>query len=197
MCRRPIWGCVRDGQRAARESLDCRALGLKDGARHVTRRANKPGDGLAGWDVVVGSQLADGHDRELHAPLVATHSNAHAICPATRNLTDRQLDAIRDSEGLVGLNYNCGFLHPDGKNDSALDLGVMVDHLDYLIGRLGEDKVGFGSDFDGATMPEGIRDVSLQQNLIEAMRARGYDDALIRKIAYENWLRVLTKTWGE
>ena len=46
-------------------------------------------------------------------------------------------------------------------------------------------------------MPEGIRDVSLQQNLLDAMRARGYDDALIRKIAYENWLRVLEKTWGE
>lgn len=131
------------------------------------------------------------------APLVATHSNAHAICASTRNLTDRQLDAIRDSEGLVGLNYNCGFLHPEGNNSPALELGVMVDHLDYLIARLGDDKVGLGSDFDGATMPEGIRDASLQQNLIEAMRARGYDDATIRKIAYENWLRVLEKTWGE
>lgn len=131
------------------------------------------------------------------APLVATHSNAHAICASTRNLTDRQLDAIRDSEGLVGLNYNCGFLHPEGKRDSALDLGIMVDHLDYLIARLGDDKVGLGSDFDGATMPEDLRDASLQQNLLAAMRARGYDEATIRKIAYENWLRVLGKTWGE
>jgi membrane dipeptidase len=131
------------------------------------------------------------------APLVATHSNAHAICASTRNLTDRQLDAIRDSDGLVGLNYNCGFLHPEGSNASELDLGIMVDHLDYLIARLGDDKVGLGSDFDGATMPVGIRDVSLQQNLIEAMRGRGYDDATIRKVAYENWLRVLEKTWGD
>jgi membrane dipeptidase len=139
------------------------------------------------WDVAATSD----------APLVATHSNAHAICASTRNLTDRQLDAIRDSEGLVGLNYNCGFLHPEGNNSPALDLGVMVDHLDYLIARLGEDKVGLGSDFDGATMPEGIRDVSLQQNLIDAMRRRGYDEATIRKVAYENWLRVMEKTWGE
>jgi membrane dipeptidase len=131
------------------------------------------------------------------APLVATHSNAHGLCAATRNLTDRQLDAIRDSDGLVGLNYNCGFLHPDGNNSPALDLSVMVDHLDYLIAKLGDDKVGLGSDFDGATMPEGIRDVSLQQNLIAAMRERGYDEATIRKIAYGNWLRVLAKTWGE
>ena len=64
------------------------------------------------------------------APLVATHSNVHAICAATRNLTERQLDAIRDSEGMVGLNFNSGFLHPEGNRGSDLDLGVMVDHLD-------------------------------------------------------------------
>src|SRR5436190_2503339 len=125
------------------------------------------------WDVAA---LSD-------APLVATHSNAHALCAATRNLTDRQLDAIRDSDGMVGLNFNCGFLHPEGDRGSALDLGVMVDHLDYLIDRLGDDKVGFGSDFDGATMPDGLRDVALLPNLIAAMRARGYDEATIRKIA--------------
>ncbi|MCD6030071.1 MAG: rane dipeptidase [Thermomicrobiales bacterium] len=131
------------------------------------------------------------------APLVATHSNVHAICAATRNLTDRQLDAIRDSDGIVGLNFNCGFLHPEGARESSLDLGVMVDHLDALIARLGDDKVALGSDFDGATMPEGIKDVALLPNLLTAMRTRGYDDATLRKIAYENWLRVMEKTWGE
>jgi membrane dipeptidase len=130
------------------------------------------------------------------APLVATHSNAHALCAATRNLTDRQLDAIRDSEGVVGLNFHVGFLHPNGQRDSGLDIAIMVDHLDCLIDRLGDDKVGFGSDFDGATMPGDLRDVSLLPNLIDAMRSRGYDDATIRKIAYENWLRVLERTWG-
>jgi membrane dipeptidase len=131
-----------------------------------------------------------------HAPLVATHSNAHALCPSTRNLTDRQLDAIRDSEGMVGLNFNTGFLDPQGSRDSALALDVLVDHLDYLIARLGDDKVGLGSDFDGATMPDDIRDASLLPNLIDAMRSRGYDDATLRKVAYENWLRVLDRTWG-
>lgn len=139
------------------------------------------------WDV---AKLSD-------APLVATHSNAHGICAATRNLTDKQLDAIRDSEGLVGLNYNCGFLSPTGARGSNLELSVMVDHLDYLIARLGDDKVGLGSDFDGATMPDNLKDVSLQQNLLQAMAERGYDEATIRKVAYGNWLRVLEQTWGE
>jgi membrane dipeptidase len=131
------------------------------------------------------------------APLVATHSNVHAICASTRNLTDRQLDAIRASDGIVGLNFNCGFLHPEGNRGSNLDIGVMINHLDALIDRLGDDKVALGSDFDGATMPEGIKDVALLPNLLTAMRTRGYDDATLRKIAYENWLRVMEKTWGE
>lgn len=169
--------------------------GLTDLGKELVRACNRLGIMIdlshlneAGfWDVAA---ISD-------APLVATHSNAHAICASTRNLTDKQLDAIRASEGMVGLNYNCGFLHPEGDNDSALDLGVMVDHLDYLIAKLGDDKVGLGSDFDGATMPHELRDASLQQNLLHAMRARGYDEAIIRKVAYGNWLRVLEKTWGE
>jgi membrane dipeptidase len=157
---------------------ECNRLGIMIDLSHL----NEAGF----WDVAA---ISD-------APLVATHSNVHAICAATRNLTERQLDAIRDTEGIVGLNFNCGFLHPEGNRGSDLDLGVMVDHLDVLIDRLGDDKVGLGSDFDGATMPEGIRDVSLLPNLIEAMRARGYDDATIRQIAYGNWLRVMEQTWG-
>ena len=157
---------------------ECNRLGIMIDLSHL----NEAGF----WDVADISE----------APLVATHSNVHAICAATRNLTERQLDAIRDSAGIVGLNFNCGFLHPEGNRGSDLDLTVMVDHLDALIERLGDDKVALGSDFDGATMPEGIRDVSLLPNLIEAMRARGYDDAAIRKIAYGNWLRVMEQTWG-
>src|SRR5215212_5423866 len=157
---------------------ECNRLGIMIDLSHL----NEAGF----WDVAAISE----------APLVATHSNVHAICASTRNLTERQLDAIRDSEGMVGLNFNCGFLHPEGNRGSDLELGVMVDHLDALVERLGDDKVGLGSDFDGATMPEGIRDVSLLPNLIEAMRERDYDDATIRKIAYGNWLRVMEKTWG-
>jgi membrane dipeptidase len=168
--------------------------GLTDLGKELVRECNRLGIMIdlshlneAGfWDVAA---ISD-------APLVATHSNVHAICAATRNLTQRQLDAIRDTEGIVGLNFNCGFLHPEGNRGSDLDLAVMVDHLDALMERLGDDKVGLGSDFDGATMPEGIRDVSLLPNLIEAMRTRGYDDATIRKIAYGNWLRVMEQTWG-
>lgn len=130
------------------------------------------------------------------APLVATHSNAHAVCNSTRNLTDWQLDAIAETGGMVGLNFATCFLRPDGRESADMGWEVMMRHLDHLIGRLGEDHVGFGSDFDGATMPEGIGDVAGLPRLIEACLAHGFGAALVEKLAMENWLRVLQKTWG-
>ena len=57
------------------------------------------------------------------APLVATHSNAHAICPSSRNLSDDQLKAVRDSGGMVGLNFASGFLREDGRWSTDTPLG--------------------------------------------------------------------------
>ncbi len=128
------------------------------------------------------------------APLVATHSNAHAICPSTRNLTDRQLDVIRDSGGMVGLNYAVGFLNEDGRKDATRGWGPSLRHLDYLIARLGEDHVGLGSDFDGAEIAEVLGDVAGLQGLIGAMREHGYGEELIRKLCHENWLALLDRT---
>ena len=139
------------------------------------------------WDV---ARLSD-------APLVATHSNAFAVCPCTRNLTDRQLDAIRDSDGLVGLNFHVGFLSPEGSRGTDLPLSVMVDHVDHLVGRLGPTRVAFGSDFDGATMPAELGDAAGLPRLLDALRARGYDEPTLRALAHGNWLRVLEQTWGE
>ncbi|WP_026872337.1 dipeptidase [Inquilinus limosus] len=130
------------------------------------------------------------------APLVATHSNAHSVCPHARNLTDRQLDAIRDSGGLVGLNFATAFLRPDGSMNADTDLEIMVRHVDALVERLGEDGVGLGSDYDGATVPAAIKDAAGLPRLFEALRARGYDEPLLRKIGTENWFRVLERTWG-
>jgi len=130
------------------------------------------------------------------APLVATHSNAHALCPSSRNLTDRQLNIIRESRGMVGINFAVGFLNEDGAKDANRGWEPMLRHLEHLIERLGEDHVGFGSDFDGAEIPAVMGDVAGLQGLIEAMRAKGWGEALIRKLAHENWLATLERTFG-
>ena len=139
------------------------------------------------WDVAA---LSD-------APLVATHSNVHAICPVTRNLTDRQLDAIRESDGMVGLNFAVAFLREDGDRNPDTPLETMVRHVEYLVDRLGIDRVGLGSDFDGAMIPREIGDVTGLPKLLAALRAHGYDEESLAKLAHRNWLRVLSRTWKE
>jgi membrane dipeptidase len=130
------------------------------------------------------------------APLVATHSNAHAVTPSTRNLTDRQLAMIRESGGMVGLNYATVFLRDDGRKATDCGWDPVMRHLDHLVDKLGEDHVGFGSDFDGAELPDVIGDVTGVQALIDEMRERQYGEDLIEKIAHKNWLALLERTWG-
>lgn len=139
------------------------------------------------WDV---AKLSD-------APLVASHSNAFALCAQSRNLTDKQLAAIKETQGFVGVNFATPFLREDGKNSPDTGTEDYLRHLDYLVETLGEDHVGFGSDFDGAPMAPFMRDVSGLPVLIEAMRKSGYGEPLIAKIAHQNWINVLERTWGE
>ncbi len=131
------------------------------------------------------------------APLVATHSNAHALCAQPRNLTDKQLAAIAESDGFVGVNFGNAFLRADGKRDADTPLERIVQHIDYLLEKLGEDHVGLGSDFDGISVPDALGDVTGLPLLLQTMKQAGYSDALIEKLAYRNWLKVLKQTWGE
>ncbi|WOI55784.1 dipeptidase [Palleronia sp. LCG004] len=168
--------------------------GLTDAGIRLVRRCDKLGIMLdlshlneAGfWDVA----------RTSTRPLVATHSNAHAISPHARNLTDAQLDAIAESDGMVGLNFAVAFLRPDGRMRADVGIDVMLRHLDHLIDRLGENRVGLGSDYDGAMVPEDLTSVADLPRLRSAMRDHGYDDALMEKLCHGNWLRVLEKSWA-
>lgn len=130
------------------------------------------------------------------APLVATHSNAHALSNSSRNLTDRQLKAIGETGGMVGLNFANGFLRADGSWRSPNGLDEMLRHLDHMISLAGEDHVGLGSDFDGARIPAAIGDAAGLPNLLAAMAGHGFGESLMHKLAHENWVRVLERTWG-
>ncbi len=131
----------------------------------------------------------------INQPIVATHSNAHALCPQARNLTDSQLNAIKKSSGIVGVNFDVAFLRADGQRNTQTSLDVIVDHLDYLVDHLGEDHVGFGSDFDGCLLPDELADVSQIYRLIECMQQRHFSNELIEKITARNWFEVLDKIW--
>jgi len=137
------------------------------------------------WDVA----------RLSEAPLVATHSNAHALCASTRNLTDAQLDAIGDSGGVVGVNFAVSFLREDGRQEPDTPLTEIVRHVEYIAERIGVDHVAFGSDFDGAVVPAELDGVAGLPRLVEALRRAGYGEDELAAVTHGNWLRVLGDTW--
>ena len=156
----------------------CNELGILIDLSHITEAGF--------WDVASLSS----------APLVASHSNAHVLCSHSRNLTDKQLAAIRERGGLVGVNFATCFLRSDGRIDGNTTLETVVRHTDHLIEKLGVEGVGFGSDFDGALVPQDMGTVAGLPKLVAALRAAGYDDATLKLLCSENWLRMLERTWS-
>jgi membrane dipeptidase len=126
------------------------------------------------------------------APLVVTHSGAHAIAPQPRNLKDEQLDAIGDSGGLVGVFFDVVMTRSDGELVLDTPLDVIAEHIDYVVERVGIDHVALGSDFDGCFPPAAVDDASKTQELLAVL---GWSDDELAKLAHGNWLRVLRSTW--
>ena len=167
--------------------------GLTEAGRRLVARCNELGILLdlshlnerGFWDVA-----------ELSvAPLVATHSNVHAICTVSRNLTNEQLDAVARSKGVVGLNFATAFLREDGRMDADTPLETLRRHLDAMLERLGEGGVALGSDFDGATIPTAIGSAEGLPRLFDHLSAAGYGDELLDRIGWRNWLDILGRTW--
>jgi membrane dipeptidase len=167
-------GLTEAGRRLVAE---CNRLGILIDLAHLNERGF--------WDVAAVSA----------APLVASHSNAYALSANSRNLTDAQLDELGRSGG-ISVTYHAGMLTEVGGLDPDVPLARVVDHVDYVVARIGIDHVGFGSDFDGATVPTELGDASGLQRVAEALRDRGYGDDEVAKLAHGNWLRVLDETWA-
>lgn len=129
------------------------------------------------WDVVSLSE----------DPIIASHSNAAALCNHPRNLSDNQIKAIHDKKGIIGINFYPSFLSED--NASIDDI---IKHIEYIAALATIDIVGFGSDFDGIeTLPRGVEGPQSFPIIIERLLKLNYREEDIRKIMYKNYLRVL------
>ena len=127
------------------------------------------------WDLV----------RMAKRPIVASHSNARAVCPHRRNLTDDQFRAIRDLGGVVGLN-----LYLDFVGQPTMD--ALVAHVEHFLNLNGEKTVCLGGDLDGCeALAAGMTGMQDAPKLYDALKARGYGDALLEDIFWNNLRRLI------
>jgi membrane dipeptidase len=97
---------------------------------------------------------------------------------------------------LVGIVYAVAFLREDGEDDADTPLSVIAAHARHVADRIGPEHVALGSDFDGATMPAALGDVTGLPGVLDALAEAGFSEAEIRGIAWENWRRALETAWG-
>lgn len=116
-------------------------------------------------------------------PIIASHSDSYSVFSHKRNLTDEQFSALKRSGGIVGINLYTEHLGYDG-TCSAIDR--VIEHIEHYLSLDGEDTVCFGCDFDGASTPQELSDISSLVAIAEKMSTLNYSDVLIEKIFYLN-----------
>ncbi len=131
--------------------------------------------------------------RVSQRPIIASHSNARALCDHARNLADAQIEAIAARGGLIGVTFVDAFLH---RPAAEATIEHALDHIDHLLRVAGPEHVMIGSDFDGADMPQGLEDATRYPALTAGMTARGHSEAVIRGVLGLNFLRVFEDVTG-
>jgi len=129
------------------------------------------------WDVITTSVK----------PIAATHSCCRALHDHPRNLSDEQLRALRQNNGIVGINFFPGFL-----GQGSITIDNIIDHMEHVAVIAGSDYVGLGSDFDGINKtPQGLENVARLPLLTTRLVERGWKEEDIRKVLGGNFIRVL------
>lgn len=149
--------------------IEMNRLGMLIDVSHLSERGF--------WDVL---ELSD-------APVIASHSNCRAVWDHPRNLTDDQIRGIAQKGGIVGINFVAELVGPPG-----CGLEYLYRHFEHICSLVGDDYLGFGSDFDGTErLVGGVKDVSSFKEIIAMLHRNGYSEATLRKICSDNCVRLL------
>jgi membrane dipeptidase len=167
-----VEGCTNGGLTTFGRELVCEMnrLGMLIDLSHIAEKGF--------WDVM-----------ELtKKPVIASHSNARKICNHRRNLTDEQILAVRDSKGVIGINFYPPFLN-EGDNACIKDI---IRHIEYISGLAGCETLGIGADFDGVDcLPQEITGVQDLYKVFNELLKLNYSEESVGKIAGGNFLRVI------
>lgn len=164
-------------------------MGLKHFGIEVVEYMNELGM------IVDVSHLSDGGFwdciRHSKRPIMASHSNARAICDHRRNLSDEMLRALGETGGVAGLNFYPAFLH---KNSEDVTLQNLADHAVHMINVGGEDVLAIGTDFDGFTYGDQknyIYHIGEMERVWYIFKKNGIKERQLDKVWSENALRVI------
>ena len=169
----PDRGLTAEGKELVKEM---EALGIIIDVSHLNEKSF--------WDVI----------ETASKPLIASHSNAYTVCNHIRNLKDEQIEAIKDNNGTIGVNFVKNFLLSKEKKEE-ITLETIKNHIDKIVELAGINHVSFGSDFDGATVPDVIKDVSCFPVLLEYLKENGYTSNELEKLSKDNFRRVMKSVW--
>ncbi|MDG1892463.1 MAG: membrane dipeptidase [Verrucomicrobiota bacterium] len=139
-------------------------------------------------------------------PLWASHCNCRALVPHQRQLSDTQIQAIVERQGVIGVVFDAWMLHVGWERgittpaSADLKLERILEHIDHMCQLTGNaGHVGIGSDLDGGygteQCPEGIDTIADLQKLEDLLSGRGYSVEDIRAIFHGNFLNALRRAW--
>ena len=144
-------------------------LGMLVDVSHISERGF--------WDVL----------ERTKASVIASHSNAKALCSHPRNLTDAQLKALKANGGVAGVNLFPQFLNASG--DASID--DIISHIEHIVSLTGEDHIGLGCDFDGIIItPSDVKGVQDVEKIFDRLLALNYTNEFMEKFAGGNFMRV-------
>lgn len=127
-------------------------------------------------------------------PFVASHSNARAICPSIRNLSDDRIRRLGERGGCMGLNYYDKFLVDGGSEDPEVLWEALIRQARHITDVGGMEILGLGSDFDGIPTNPALPGAEAVPLLWERLKTAGFTESQLDGIFWKNGMRVYRET---